>query len=167
MQIRIRRARENEAEVLTQLATRSKAHWGYSESFMLAATSELTVTPAQLLEEVAFVAEREEVEREDVEREDVEQEGAIVGFYKLRRVTLTQVELTDLFIEPGVIGHGWGRALWHHAVATARAEGYVEMVWQSDPFAEGFYLRMGAIRFGVVESGVLPGRFLPHMRYTL
>jgi GNAT superfamily N-acetyltransferase len=90
-----------------------------------------------------------------------------VGFYKLRRVTLAQVELTDLFIEPGAMGQGWGRALWDHAVATARAEGYVEMVWESDPFAEGFYLRMGATRFGVVESSVLPGRVLPHMRYLL
>jgi GNAT superfamily N-acetyltransferase len=150
--MQIRPADVNEAEQLTQLAIRSKAHWGYSETFMQAAMRDLTVTAEQLHEEMAFVAE---------------QEGDIVGFYKLRRVTLAQVELTDLFIEPGAMGQGWGRALWDHAVATARAEGYVEMVWESDPFAEGFYLRMGATRFGVVESSVLPGRVLPHMRYLL
>jgi hypothetical protein len=45
--------------------------------------------------------------------------------------------------------------------------GYAQMTWESDPHAEGFYLRMGALRVGEVESTVKPGRFLPKMKYLL
>ena len=37
----------------------------------------------------------------------------------------------------------------------------------SDPFAEGFYLRNGAIRIGETPSGSIPGRLLPLLRLDL
>ncbi|MEE8545291.1 MAG: hypothetical protein V3T29_05715 [Alphaproteobacteria bacterium] len=43
----IRPARPGEAAALTDLALRSKAHWGYDAAFMAACRAELTVTPAQ------------------------------------------------------------------------------------------------------------------------
>ena len=41
------------------------------------------------------------------------------------------------------------------------------MVIQSDPFAEDFYLAMGAIRTGERASRSIPGRVLPLMSLTL
>jgi GNAT superfamily N-acetyltransferase len=152
LSIHIRPAKLEEAIVLTQLAFRAKAYWGYSAEFMQAAGSDLTITPAQLAIQSTFV---------------VEQNGQVVGFYKLREVTSYSVELTDLFVDPPVIGHGWGRRLWEHAVDTARRRGYLQMTFESDPNAEGFYLHMGAQRVGEVESSVKPGRFLPKMLYQL
>ena len=38
---------------------------------------------------------------------------------------------------------------------------------QSDPYAEGFYLAMGAVRVGELESTVTPGRMLPLLRFDL
>ena len=76
-------------------------------------------------------------------------------------------ELDALFVEPAAMGQGIGRRLWQHVVATARELGCSEMVWQSDPQAEGFYLAMGARRAGESESTVMPGRMLPFMRFAL
>jgi hypothetical protein len=41
----VRRALPSEATVLTALARRSKAHWGYSEEFMRSCENELTYLP--------------------------------------------------------------------------------------------------------------------------
>jgi hypothetical protein len=38
---------------------------------------------------------------------------------------------------------------------------------EADPFAAGFYERMGARRIGTVASGVIPGRWLPLYRLDL
>jgi GNAT superfamily N-acetyltransferase len=148
----IRAARPGEAALLSGIAYRSKAHWGYSDEFMAAARDDLIVTEAQVAAEIIHV---------------LEQDGEVKGFYKLREVTPDRVELTDLFMEPSGIGRGWGRLLWGHAVATATRLGYTQMTWESDPNAEGFYLHMGGERVGAVESSVEPGRSLPRMRYWL
>jgi len=76
-------------------------------------------------------------------------------------------ELDALFVEPAATGQGVGRCLWRHAVSTAATLGCSEMVWQSDPQAEGFYFAMGAQRAGDAESTVTPGRMLPLMRFRL
>jgi ribosomal protein S18 acetylase RimI-like enzyme len=149
---RIRPARIDEASLLTDVALRSKAHWGYSPEFMAAARQDLIVTPGQLAVDTIFV---------------LEQGGEVLGFYKLRAITPDVVEMTDLFLDPTAIGQGKGRALWEHAVTIAATMGYKQIVWESDPNAEGFYLRMGAVRVGEIESTVQPGRFLPRMSYTL
>ena len=148
----IRPAHLDETEILTAIALRSKAHWGYSKEFMAAARVEMTITREQLERDRAYVFEAGGVAR---------------GFYKLRGVTEEQVELTDLFLVPEAIGFGWGRILWRHAVERARSLDYRQMTWESDPNAEGFYLRMGAVRCGEVASSVVPGRMLPRMCYPL
>jgi GNAT superfamily N-acetyltransferase len=76
-------------------------------------------------------------------------------------------ELDAFFVDPAAMGQGIGRRLWRHAVSTATKLGCSEMVWQSDPKAEGFYLAMGARRSGESASTVMPGRMLPLMRFRL
>lgn len=75
--------------------------------------------------------------------------------------------MTDLWVEPGAIGQGHGRALWEHAVATAKGRGCRELLVQSDPHAEGFYRAMGAERSSTRPSTVFPGRELPLLRLPL
>jgi GNAT superfamily N-acetyltransferase len=161
----VRRARLDEASILTEVALRSKAHWGYSAEFMAAARAEMSVTPEQLRADTTFVLDV--LEESGSDQIDKVEMAIVRGFYKLRQITPQAVELTDLFLDPLAIGLGWGRALWEHAVATARGMGYLYMTWESDPNAEGFYLRMGAQRVGEVESTVKPGRKLPRMSYRL
>jgi hypothetical protein len=41
------------------------------------------------------------------------------------------------------MGHGIGRSLFMHPVERAKSLGFQELEIESDPNAEGFYLRMG------------------------
>jgi GNAT superfamily N-acetyltransferase len=147
----VRRAEPGEAGRLTELALRSKAHWGYDAEFLEEARADLTVTPESLGAQTVFVAEDGE---------------AVVGFYRLCGEG-DEVELDLLFVEPRVIGKGCGRRLWRHAVETARGRGHRRLIVASDPFAEPFYRAMGAAHFGVRESPVRAGRMLPLLAYEL
>ena len=153
----VRRARPDEAAHLTALALRSKAFWGYDAAFMAACVPSLTISAERIAApgEHVFVAE--------------DAGGTIVGFAALRPDTPggRDAELVDLFIEPGVIGRGYGRRLWQHTIEAARALGVRRVRIASDPFAESFYLRQGAERVGEVPSDAIPGRVLPLLRFTI
>jgi predicted N-acetyltransferase YhbS len=71
--------------------------------------------------------------------------------------------LCDLWVEPSAIGSGLGRTLWAHLLGQARGLGHRALLIESDPNAEGFYLRMGARRVGERASKILAGRMLPVM----
>ena len=147
----IRRARGADRDVLAALAFRSKAHWGYDDAFMERSRGVLTPTQEYLANDPVYVAENDA--------------GAIVGFYGFVREG-RELWLNDLWVEPAAIGTGAGRALFAHAVATARAAGDAAFFIESDPNAEGFYLAMGAARTGERVAAVT-GRVLPVLRYEL
>lgn len=154
---RIRAAENADIPTLNDIAYRSKAHWGYSEAFMAASQSLLTLTPAMIMMQPTFVAVVDE---------------AIAGFYALRRWMFEPpvphaMELDYMFVDPAYIGLGVGRALFEHATRVARGMGYKTMVIISDPNAEGFYAKMGAVTFGGMPSDIEAGRVLPLMRYPL
>jgi GNAT superfamily N-acetyltransferase len=142
----LRPARPDEAKLLSALALRSKAHWGYNDSFLAACKHELAIR-------------REEMASRHVTVAVVD--GVVAGHY-----TIDGTDLGQLFVDPAHIGRGVGRALWRHAVATARELGIEMLSIDSDPFAEGFYLAMGATRVGSVPSGSIPGRELPRLTYS-
>jgi GNAT superfamily N-acetyltransferase len=147
---RIRRARPDEAEQLSGLARRSKAHWGYDAEFLRRAVAELTITPRAITDHEVWV---------------LEHEGRIIGFHRV--IPGQPAVLEDLWLEPDGIGAGHGRRLWEHAVGVARAGGASVMELDAEPNAMGFYQRMGAVGVGVTASPVVPGRDLPRMRVSL
>ena len=138
--------------MLSALALRSKAHWGYDADFLAACRDDLTISADEIVSSPVYVCDGGD---------------APLGFYRLLLQDDGLAELDDLFVEPAAIGQGVGRRLWRHAVATATRLGCSEMIWQSDPQAEGFYLAMGARRVGDSPSTVMPGRMLPLMRFRL
>jgi N-acetylglutamate synthase-like GNAT family acetyltransferase len=147
----LRAAHPDEAAALSELALRSKAHWGYDEAFLEACRAELTLRPDDLAAQRATVAQVAD---------------SLVGFYALAGQAPVG-ELACLFVEPDHIGTGVGRRLWQHAVDTARALDFERFVIESDPSAEEFYRRMGAVRIGSIPSGSIPGRELPQMAYRV
>jgi GNAT superfamily N-acetyltransferase len=149
--VHLRPARDPEAGLLSELALRSKGHWGYDQAFLDACREELTLTPAAVRAKRAVVAERGD---------------QVVGFYTLAGEP-PDASLDHLFVEPGEIGTGVGRALWAHATAAAQALGFTRMEIEADPQAEAFYLAMGARRRGAVPSGSIPGRSLPLLVYEV
>ena len=148
----IRRALPSEAGDLSELALRSKGHWGYDANFLAACRDDLALSPDDIATSEVYVHD---------------EGGAALGYYRLLLQDEGPAELDALFVEPAAMGHGVGKRLWRHAVATATALGCTEIVLQSDPQAEGFYLAMGAERTGDSESTVVPGRMLPLMRFRL
>lgn len=144
----IRAARVEEAQLLSELALRSKAHWGYSPAFIETCRAELSYSPEQMASKQMrfFVLERA---------------ASVVGFYALRRQDGETMELEALFVEPKFIGQGFGRALMEHAKSIASGMGAIQIIIQGDPNAEGFYVTAGGVLTGRKESGSIPGRFLP------
>jgi len=143
----VRPADAGEAALLSELALRSKAHWGYSDDFMRACTGELTYTAAEVAAGGFWV---------------LEDEGEVRGFYALGKISPTALELDALFVDPPHIGCGYGRALMEHALAEARnTDGIERLVIQADPNAVSFYESAGAQLIGERPSGSIQGRMLP------
>jgi len=144
----IRKAHPDEADTLSQLARRSKAYWGYSDTFMAACEAELNYTASQ-------------IETEQLQFMVMQRKERCIGFYALERITSTTFSLEALFVEPRYIGQGYGRALMEHAKTNARRQGASTLRIQGDPNAQRFYLAAGAKIVGRKESDSIPGRFLP------
>ena len=154
----VRRAHPNEAALLTDLALAAKAHWGYSPSFMAAAAAELTITASDISQydiHVAVLLSPSEP-------------SPPVGVYRLTPLAAADGdgfdgELSYLWVHPSRIRHGLGSLLWEDAMRRAAAAGVARLSVDADPHAEGFYVRMGAERYGEVPSRSAPGRMLPLM----
>ncbi len=144
--VSIRHAREDEADALSALAVRSKAHWGYDDVFMAACRAELTVQPSIIAQGRVALAERA---------------GSIAGFYQIDPLDDGCVDVGLFFVEPGAMGSGVGRTLWADLEAATRRLGARRITIAADPDAAGFYEAMGAQRTGEVPSFSIPGRMLP------
>ena len=149
--ITFRPARPDEASALTDLVLRSKAHWGYSQEFMDSCREELTVRPDDV------VAKRVTVAVAD---------GRTVAVAMLTGEP-PRGELDGLFVDPDVIGRGFGSKLFHHMADLARADGCDSLELTADPNAEPFYEAIGAVRNGTEPSGSIPGRILNRYLYKL
>ena len=149
--LRIRPARADEAEILTELSLRSKAFWGYDAGFLARCRAVMTVKARGIETCPHYVAEVD---------------GRIAGFCGFEPEA-AGVGLDYLFVETDLVGRGIGRALWRHAVDTARGLGHPALIVVSDPNAEGFYLKMGCRRVGTRPSELESGRQLPLLRFAL
>jgi predicted amidohydrolase len=75
--------------------------------------------------------------------------------------------LDDLWVDPPAVRRGTGRRLFMHAVAWALAAGATAMEWEAEPFALGFYLKMGGRYVRESEASVIWNRTLPIMGLEL
>ena len=147
----IRGARPDEAQALSELALRSKAHWGYPTEWLDLFRVDLTVTPEEIATATVLVAEVD---------------GRPAGFTMVDG-TPPEGTLEHLWVDPPAIGTGVGRLLWTKALDAARAAGFGSLLIGSDPHAEGFYRAMGAERIGETTSSSIPGRMIPLLRAAL
>src|SRR5262249_977884 len=147
----LRPARRDEAELLTELAMRAKASWGYDADFMAQCRVELTLTPEKFAAWTIWVAEVD---------------GRVAGFAALRPDGET-AELEDFMVEPGQHGLGVGRALMQAFLGECRARGFRRAGLDADPNAEPIYRRLGFETIGRAPSRSIPGRTLPRMEMAL
>jgi GNAT superfamily N-acetyltransferase len=146
--VTVRAARPGEAEALTALAVRSKAHWGYDDAFMQMSQASLTVSDADIASGRVLAAERQ---------------GLLFGMAKVE----SDGELGMLFVDPLCLSRGVGRLLFEAAAALARRLGAPRMAILADPNAAPFYERMGARFVSQAPSDAIPGRTLPLYEYDL
>ena len=148
----IRPARGDECALLTALALRAKAIWGYSDQFMADCAAELTVSEADIRTQQFFV---------------LDLDGEVIGFCALLENGEGEGELAHVFVEPARLREGHGRRLVEHAKDAARARGWQSLSVESDPNARAFYLTCGGTQIGTVPSGSIPGRHLPLIKIAL
>jgi GNAT superfamily N-acetyltransferase len=142
-----------DAKRLTAIAYAAKRHWGYPEAWMEAWRDELVVTPGYIRTHPVVLAK---------------QSGRIVGFFGLL-ILNDEAALEHFWLRPDCIGRGLGRALFAEAVRMARSAGQTELRIKSDPNAEGFYLKMGAVRVGLEKTRLLGKirRELPLLTFSI
>jgi GNAT superfamily N-acetyltransferase len=148
-----RRAQGRDAQVLSAIAFAAKQHWGYPAEWMDQWRGELRLTSEYINAQPVYVAK---------------QAGKIVGFFGLKLGADGQY-LEHIWLRPACIGKGLGRALFVEAVGQARMAHVTELRIKSDPHAELFYLKMGAVRVGL-ESYELLGKIhreVPLLTYSI
>jgi len=148
-----RRARPGDAAALTQIALAAKQSWGYPDAWMAQWRPDLAIAPGYIDSWPVWVAELE---------------GTMAGFLGLVRED-GRWQLEHLWVLPAFHGRGLGRALFAEAVKQARAVGAAELCIKSDPNAEPFYLKMGAVRTGLEVYELLGKirREVPQLTYRL
>jgi N-acetylglutamate synthase-like GNAT family acetyltransferase len=152
MRIEIRRAHPEEADTLTEIAHAAKCHWNYPESWIQQWQPELTITGEFIRTHEVFAAIID---------------GEIAGCCALV-LTDSLAEIEHMWIRPEQMGSGVGRALFEHARARAVERGANALELSADPYAEGFYVRMGAKRIGEITADMDgESRVLPRMRIEL
>lgn len=145
----IRKAIKSESKLLSEIALTSKAHWPYPKDYLDKCVEALHIGEEYIAHWPVYVAEIE---------------TAIVGFYTLKTID-DEPRLDNLWILPEFIGKGIGNKLFKHAVLEANKLGWTSFRLAADPYALGFYEKLGAIQIGTIQSRIKPDLFLPHMEY--
>lgn len=150
----IRRAVEQEAELLCGLAMNAKAHWGYAKEVLEGWRAQLTISATDIRAKPTYVAA---------------DAGKVVGFYSLETSQPRCWKLDNLWVIPGYMNQGIGRALVQHALQTAFRGGAAEVTVDADPNAAPFYVHCGAVRRGEMAAPIPghPARVRPQLAFEL
>jgi GNAT superfamily N-acetyltransferase len=144
---RIRDARAPEAPELEALQRRSSDVWPQYRG-ALAANPDAIELPQSFIDS-GWV------------RVAVDDEDTPVGFSVVVPGAGSVHELDGLFVEPGRMRRGLGRALVADAVARAAAQGAERLEVTAGP-AQGFYERVGFHRVGAAQTWFGPARRMRH-----
>lgn len=144
-------AEKNDTKILTDVALKSKAFWGYSADLLESWKEDLTVPELMIQEMIVY---------KYVLDDD------IVGFYILNQPKENSIELEFLFVLPDFIGKGIGNQLIQHAFEKAVSLKCQQIILLADPNAVSFYESKGFKTIDQKESSVA-NRFLPVMQKDL
>lgn len=149
MDILIRPALMSESSVLTDISFASKRHWQYPDSYFDIWKDELTITSSYIKDNIVYVAEKN---------------GQVIGYFSLVEVkndfwagkvfVKKGFWLEHIFILPGYIGKGIGTQLMGYLVSICKKRGIGKVRILSDPYARGFYDKIGARYIGESPSSI-------------
>ncbi len=146
----IRPGAPEDAPALTNLAKVAKAWWGYPAEWLSLWRESLTISASDLERHPSWV---------------VEVMGELVGCCVLK-VEEGEAWLEHLWVAPTSQRNGIGRLLVQTALEESAARAARSVMIEADPFAEAFYLAMGAERVGEKPAPMpgAPERVLPLLR---
>ena len=146
----IRPAELFEAGILTDLASKSEAYWGYDSDFMKKFGEVYKVTEDFLCKNTTFI---------------ISENDAIIGFYSVSTGE-EECSLEYFYIDPRNIGKGYGRILCEHMMEYCKKLGIKEIFAVTSPQAKEFYEKMGAVQVAEVESLLKKGRVIPKLKFS-
>ncbi|BCE00465.1 GNAT family N-acetyltransferase [Marinicellulosiphila megalodicopiae] len=147
-----RKAQPKDAQALTDLIRKAKAHWGYPDEWMAQWEPLLTMTSDWIEKHNAVL---------------LLDKQKIIGFYGIE-FKIDHAYLEHLWVNPDWIGTGCGKALFIKACEDAKNQGFTMMELSADPNALGFYLHMNAVKVGDIRSSICGvARILPTLRIDL
>lgn len=149
--LNIRRAKVDEHEILTDIAIKSEAYWGYDSDYMDKFKSIYSVSEEFIKNNSTAL---------------IEEDNSIIGFYGLICKD-NEASLEYFFIEPKYIGKGYGKLLWNYLVSDCKNLGIKDFDIVTSPQAKEFYVKMGAIPCREVESLLKKGRIIPQLIYRV
>lgn len=158
LKLQIVTADEQDAAILTDIAFSAKRHWPYPESYFNIWRQELTITQDYIASNTVY---------------KILCNGTVAGFYSIVNNTRDFYSgevfvqkgfwLEHIFISPEYHRRGMGRMLTDHAKQIAKGKGIDALLIFVDPFAKGFYDKIGA-DFLYDSKSSIPGRMIPVYR---
>ncbi|WP_069997857.1 GNAT family N-acetyltransferase [Cellulosilyticum sp. I15G10I2] len=145
------RAEPKDALILTKIAIRSEAYWGYNFQFMKKFKSVYKISEDYIEKNSTYIIIDKDI---------------IVGFYGLL-INEREISLEYLFIEPQYIGKGYGKMLWNHMISECKVLNIKEFALVTSQQAKEFYIKLGAKTCGEVDSLVIKGRKVPKLIYRV
>jgi len=153
--IQISKTQNSDAEVLTDISFAAKKHWNYPDSYYDLWRDELTITKDYIQQNIVFKALYVDV---------------VIGFYSITEnkddfysgdtFVKQGFWLEHLFIKPEYHKLGIGVSMINHAKQVSRDLGIRNLFIFVDPYAKGFYDRVGAEYLYDSKSSI-PGRIIP------
>lgn len=154
-QIKVVESCRLDSETLTAIAFSAKRHWKYPSAYYETWKDELTITPQYISDNRVCSAIYK---------------GTIVGFYSIVEnhadfysgevFVAKGIWLEHLFILPEYHKLGIGGLLMDHLKAALILEGKNRVYIFVDPFASGFYNKLGA-KFLYESKSSIPNRLIP------
>jgi maltose O-acetyltransferase len=155
MQLIIERAQPSEHSVLTEIAFAAKRHWRYPEEYYERWHAELTITGEYINGNIVYSAKHE---------------SGWIGFYSIVENPADFYSgeihipkgfwLDHMFIYPEFHHLGIGREMIMHIQRNASAHEIERLLIFVEPFARGFYEKIGA-EFLHMSKSSIPGRLIP------
>lgn len=152
VELTILRAQPADADALTVIAVAAKRHWNYPERWIEYWRPQLTISAKHIDEHDTWMAAVND---------------APVAFYSLKMAD-GFLWLDHLWVLPEFMRQGIGAFLFRHALGRSRRRGVSVLRVESDPNAQGFYEKYGAVKVGEIASEVDgQPRILPMMEIAL
>ena len=146
-EVSIRAAAASDLDRLREIAGHGKRFWGYDQSLVDRWLALGDFTPEVFAVKDTFVA--------------IADDEIIAWSSLILRGDLCWLD--DLWVAPRWIRRGVGRRLFEHAVGYAKTAGAAVMEWEAEPFAVGFYEKMGGRHVRDSEPSAIWNRSLPVM----